>query len=93
LIYSLVWNDKNLEHIALHNINPEEIGDVCMSAPLILKAPSKGQNPVYYVLGQTQNGRYLFSVIIYFGKSKGYVVTSRDMTDKEKRRFAKWKKR
>jgi hypothetical protein len=32
-------------------------------------------------------------VIIYFGKIKGYVVTARDMTDKEKRRFAKWKKR
>ncbi|OQX08705.1 MAG: hypothetical protein BWK80_47855 [Desulfobacteraceae bacterium IS3] len=36
---------------------------LCMSDPLILKAPSKGQHPVYYVLGQTRNGRYLFSVI------------------------------
>jgi len=93
MIYSLVWNDKNLEHIALHNVKPDEVEDVCMSAPLILKARSKGKSPVYHVLGRTRAGRYLFSVIIYFGKGRGYVVTSRNMTDKERRRFAKWKNR
>lgn len=69
MIYSLVWNNKNLEHIALHDVSPDEVEEVCMSDPLILKAPSKGKNPVYYVLGQTEGGRYLFSVIIYFGRA------------------------
>jgi len=31
-------------------------------------------------VGQTFAGRYLFSVITYFGKSRGYAVTARDMT-------------
>ncbi len=93
MISSLVWNDKNIEHIAPHEVSPEEVEELCMSDPLILKAPSKGQHPVYYVLGQTRNGRYLFSVIIYFGQRKGYVVTARDMTYKKKRRFTKWKKK
>jgi len=61
--------------------------------PLILSAPSKGKNPVYYILGQTQSGRYLFSVVVYFGKGKGYVVTARDMTGNERRRFSKWRQK
>ena len=91
MIYSLIWSNENVEHIALHEVVPEEVEEVCMGNPLILSTPSKGQNPVYYVLGQTKHGRYLFSVIIYFGKGRGYVVTSRDMSKKEKRRFKKWK--
>jgi len=92
LIHSLVWNNKNLEHITSHDVRPEEVEEVCMRNPLILTAPSKGKNPVYYVLGQTQSGRYLFSVIISFGKGKGYVVTARNMTSNERRRFLKWRK-
>ena len=55
------------------------------------ESPFKRTESVYYVLGQTFAGRYLFSVIIYFGKSRGYVVTARDMTKNEKRRYTKWK--
>jgi hypothetical protein len=50
-------------------------------------------NPVYYVLGQTGTGRYLFCVVIQFPDGQGYPVTSRAMTVKEKRRFLQWKKR
>ncbi len=88
-----VWNDKNIEHIARHHITPEEVEASCRGNPLILTAPSKGKNPVYYVLGQTQAGRYVFSVVVYFGQHKGYVVTSRDMTTSEKRRYTQWKNR
>ncbi|MEA3279583.1 MAG: BrnT family toxin [Thermodesulfobacteriota bacterium] len=91
MIYSLIWSSKNLEHITKHDVTPEEVEEICGKKSLILKAPSKGQNPVYYVLGQTFAGRYLFSVIIYFGKSRGYAVTARDMTKNEKRRYTKWK--
>ena len=90
MIYSLVWNNKNLEHIASHDVSPEEVEEICMGNPLILTAPSKGKNPVYYILGQTQSGRYLFSVVIYFGKGKGYAVTARNIPDNERRRFSKW---
>jgi len=46
-----------------------------------------------YVLGQTATGRYLFCVVIAFPDGKGYPVTARDMTAKEKRRYRKWKSR
>lgn len=79
-IRSFVWNNKNIEHIFFHQVQPEEVEEVCTGTPFILTAPSKGKNPVYYVLGQSQAGRYLFVVVVYFGKGQGYVVTARDMT-------------
>jgi uncharacterized protein len=41
----------------------------------------------------TDAGRALFCVVIEFPGGKGYPVTARDMTTKEKRRYADWKKR
>ncbi len=92
-IYEIVWPDSRVEHIALHGIEPEEIEEVCFGQALILRAKSKGENPVYYVLGQTETGRRLFCVIIQFPDGKGYPVTARPMTRKERRRFNQWKKR
>ena len=48
---------------------------------------------MYYVLGGTDAGRALFCVVIEFPGGRGYPVTARDMTAKEKRRYADWKKR
>jgi hypothetical protein len=54
---------------------------------------SKGENPVYYVRGQTEAGRYLFCVVIEFPDDRGFPVTARPMTDQEKRRFKQWRDR
>jgi hypothetical protein len=55
-------------------------------------AKTIGKNPVYYVLGQTESGRHLFCVVIQFSNGKGFPVTARAMTEKEKRQFNRWKK-
>ena len=57
------------------------------------RARSEGENPVYYVLGQTAAGRYLFCVVIRFPDGNGYPVTAREMTASEKRRYRKGKDR
>ena len=59
----------------------------------MLRAKATGQNPVYYLLGETDAGRPLFRVAIEFPDGKAYAVTARDMTTREKRRYAEWKKR
>ena len=92
-IRELIWPEGQIDHIARHDVTPEEVEEVCFNRPLILRAKSEGENPVYYVLGQTLSGRYLFCVVIQFPDSKGYPVTARSMTPKEKRRFVQWKKR
>jgi len=49
--------------------------------------------PFYYILGQTDAGRYLFCVVIQFPDGRGYPVTARPMTDKEKLRYKEWRER
>lgn len=92
-IYELVWPADRIEHIAEHNIRPEEVEEVCFGRPFIQRAKSFGKNPVYYVLGQTTAGRYLFCVVIEFPDERGFPVTARPMTPKEKRRFNRWRRR
>jgi len=92
-IYEIIWSEDQIKHIAQHNVQPEEFEEVCFGQPLSLRTKSEGQNPVYYVLGQTNSGRYLFCVIIQFPDGKGYPVTARQMTKKEKAKYRKWKTR
>lgn len=92
-IHEFVWPQERVDHIARHGITPEEVEEVCFGRALVKRARSEGQSPVYYVLGQTDAGRYLFCVVIAFPDGRGYPVTARPMTDKEKRQYRQWRKR
>jgi len=92
-ISEVLWPQERVDHLAQHGVRPEEFEEVCFGASLVLRAKATGPNPVYYVLGETDAGRALFCVVIEFPGGRGYPVTARDMTDKEKRRYAAWKKR
>ena len=85
--------EDRVEHIAQHGVRPEEVEEVCFGRALVQRARSAGENPVYYVLGETAAGRYLFCVVIGFPDAKAYPVTARPMTGKEKRRYEQWKNR
>ncbi len=89
----LIWPGDRVDHIAKHGVEPSEVEEVCFGEPLIQRAKSEGAHPVYYVLGQTAAGRHLFCVIIRFPDDKGFPVTAREMTRREKARFNKWKKK
>jgi uncharacterized DUF497 family protein len=91
-IREIVWPKERIEHIARHNVTPREVEEVCFGKPLVQQPHAKGQNPVYYVLGQTDAGVYLFCVIVRLADGKGYPVTARPMTDREKRRYRRRKK-
>jgi uncharacterized DUF497 family protein len=92
-IDEFIWPEERIEHIARHGVTPEEVEEACFGKSLVQRAKSEGENPVYYVLGQTDAGRYLFCVVIGFPDGKGYPVTAREMTDKEKRRYRRRRKR
>lgn len=91
-IHEFVWPQDRIDHIARHRVQPEEVEDVCFGKAWVRRAKAIGKNPVYYVLGQTESGRHLFCVVIQFPKGKGFPVTARAMTEKEKRQFNRWKK-
>jgi uncharacterized DUF497 family protein len=92
-IDEFIWPEDRVDHIARHGITPAEVEEVCFGQALILCAKSQGSNPVYYVLGQTKAGRYLFCAVIEFPEGRGYPITARAMTDKERRRYNQWKSR
>ena len=92
-IAELIWPEDRVAHIAEHGVRPDEVEEVCFGRPLVLRGKSEGKNPVYYVLGQTSLGRYLFCVVIGLPESRGYPVSARPMTKKEERRFKQWRSR
>jgi uncharacterized DUF497 family protein len=85
-IDELVWDEWNEEHIARHQLMPEEVEEVVFDPGTLFlrgrKAPSR-----YLGMGLTEAGRYLLVVLEAFSGNRAYVITARDMTDAEKRRF------
>jgi uncharacterized protein len=92
-ISEVLWPQERVDHIAEHGVTPDEFEEVCFGQSLILRARATGPNPVYYVLGETDAGRALFCVIIEFPGGRGYPITARTMTAKERRRYTQWKSR
>lgn len=58
------WDDENIEHIALHNVEIHEAEAVFDNKPLIVRV----QERKYLALGQTDEGRYL---VVVFGRKPG----------------------
>lgn len=86
----LIWLpdivDKLLEK---HHVEPYEVEEVFAEQPRIFRGP-KGHYPgedVYYALGRTEAGRYLFIVFIRKIDGRALVLSARDMTTKERRQF------
>jgi hypothetical protein len=92
-INEFIWPEDRVDHVARHGLTREEIEEVCFGKAFVQRAKSQGRNPVYYVLGQTAAGRYVFCVVIQFPDGRGYPITARPMTDKERRRYIQWKSR
>jgi len=57
-------------------------------APEFSGEEARGEEKLYYILGKTLGGRYLFIVVKPRGKGKAKVITARDMNDLEKRRYS-----
>jgi len=93
MIHELLWSEDRIDHIARHDVSPDEFEEICFGRSLVLRAKSEGENPVYHVLGETFGGRHLLCVVISFPDGKGYPVTARTMTVREKSRYRNWKTR
>ena len=81
--YRFWWDDHNIEHIANHGVEPYEAEEVIDDDPFIAKA---GQGK-YVAYGQTDAGRYLLVVFAPKSEQRLRVITARDMTTGEKKRF------
>lgn len=79
VIKQLIWDEKNVAHIALHDILPSEVEDVCQGD----RIERTGHKNRIFLIGQTQTGRML-SVILNLTDEAGvyYPVTAYEASKK-----------
>ncbi len=83
-IESFKWDERNVEHIARHSVEPDEAEEIFLSKYYLAKARSER----YIVLGRSAAGRHLFCVIektAFPGMVR--VITARDMDNSERKLF------
>ena len=85
VISELQWDDENVEHIARHNVNPQEVEDVCVGLHISEREGEKR----YILSGKTAAGRYLNVVVERVGKGLFRSITAFEMSENYKRRYRK----
>ena len=87
----LLGNEVLDKIIWKHNVSELELRQVFNNQPSIRfmeKGKVKGEN-LYVALGKTDAGRYLSIFFIMKKSKKALIVTARDMTERERRRYGK----
>ena len=84
------WDDDNIEHIARHQVSPDEVEDVAFDDEPWIRRGKKGTR---YMLGFTISGRYLFVVYVLKRKGVARAVTAMDMDNKTRKLYKKRRKR
>jgi len=85
------WDDANRDkNWVKHGVAVGECEEVFFNLPLILQAdrPHSQNEERYYILGQTNAGRYLF-IAFSLRQNKIRVISARDMSKKERIAYAK----
>ena len=78
------WDPRHVAHIARHNILPEDVDEVLEDEHCRLL---RGRDERYLLYGRTEAGRMIIVVIAGDVGRIGIPITSRDVTDAERRRF------
>jgi uncharacterized DUF497 family protein len=75
------WNEWNVDHLARHGVSPEEAEQVVRGGQPLYRGDGK-----YLVQGRGSGGRWLQVIYVFDDNGDLYVIHSRPMTDREKRR-------
>lgn len=78
---TLRWNQRNIEHIARHDVIPDEVEEVC-AARFIVRESYGGR---FMVVGQTLAQRTLAVILEPDYDDTYYVVTARPASRRERR--------
>lgn len=89
-IESIIWLEEIVEKLwRKHHVREHEVEETLENHPKI-KFGEKGHRPdehLYVALGQTDSGRYLAVFFIFKESREALVVSARDMTPAERRRY------
>ncbi len=87
-VRGFIWDEENMEHVAQHQVSPEEVEEALTGDPLVLRGPD-GR---YLAYGKTSSGRHLFAVYVSQARGRVRVLTAREMTEKETRLYRRRRK-
>lgn len=74
-----------------HNVTETEVRQVFLDKPRyrFIEKGKHEEEHLYLVLGVTDSGRYLAIYFIYKKNKKALIITARDMTETERKKYAK----
>lgn len=78
------WDEDIINHIARHEVKPEEIEEVAFENNPYVRRGKRGRR---YLYGQTLGGRYLFAVYVLSSEKIAQVITAREMDEKEQKLY------
>jgi uncharacterized DUF497 family protein len=90
-VTQIVWLEEVIEKLdRKHGVSREEVLECLRKARyrFVEKGHRKGED-VYAAMAQTDAGRYLIVFLIYKKRGEALIVSARDMTESERRLYAK----
>jgi hypothetical protein len=89
-ITGFIWLEDIIEKLAQkHGVLQQEVGEAFFNHPRfrrVEKGHRRGEH-VYAARGQTNAGRYLIIFFVYKKNKQALILSARDMTDAERRRY------
>lgn len=91
-ITGYIWREDIVDKLAWkHNVAINEVVEIFTNKPRIERL-ERGHRPgedLYLASGQTDAGRYIVVFFIHKDNGQALIVTAREMTAKERRRYGK----
>ena len=91
-ISGIIWLREIVEKInRKHRVVHEELREILRGSShfrFVEKGHRRGEN-VYTAMGQTDAGRYLIVFFVYKKSRQALILSARDMTASERKRYAK----
>lgn len=91
-ISGIIWLREIVDKIKVkHHVEQDEVREVLRSSShfrFVEKGHRRGEN-VYSAMGQTSAGRYLIVFFVRKKTQQALIVSARDMTDSERKRYEK----
>ena len=91
-IRGIIWLRNIINKLAQkHQVDPEEVEEFFGNRPRIrrIERGDVAGEDLYSALGQTDAGRYLIVFFIYKRSREALVISARDMSQKERRRYGR----
>ncbi len=88
----IIWYENIIEKLEKkHNVQQYEVREVIDNNP-VFRYVENGLHPnenVYVALGRTNSGRYLIVFFIYKINKHALIMSARDMTESERKKYEK----